>query len=557
MLTHIHIKNFTIIDELTLDLRSGLTVLTGETGAGKSIWIDALTLALGERADSRCIRPQSTRCEITAIFDISQIPAATEWLAHQAFEPDTQCIFYRLLSDDGRSRSSINGRSVPLQTMRELAELLINICSQNQHQNLLKREQLLLLLDAYAGTQDLRSKLVKIYTDWQDAKKQLENFASLSENRRTGLELLDFYIQEFNDANVEKLDFKTINQEHQALSHAENQIQNYQATLGLLMQDENPAIISLLYQAIKQCNASHSFSEKTHKIVELLNNALVYSEEAAQELRHLVNTIEINPERLSELEEKINTLHQLARKHKINTEDLNHFYQSLCQEKATLSQDHQDLDTLKIQTEKLESDYKNTAEKLTTQRKQAAEKLEQLITEKIKTLGMPQAQLSIQLLPHASPSAQGMEQIDFWVSTNPGQPLQALNKVASGGELSRIALAIQVSIQGEQMTPTWVFDEVDVGIGGATAEIVGKLLRELSLHHQVLCITHLAQVAAQGHHHLQVKKETDTSTTTTHISTLNPKERTQEIARMLGGLKVTEQTLAHAENMLSLVVEEV
>lgn len=553
MLTHIHIKNFTIIDELTLDLRPGLTVLTGETGAGKSIWVDALALALGERADSSSIRPNSTRCEITAIFDISQIPAATAWLANQAFEPDTQCIFYRLLSNDGRSRSSINGRSVPLQVMRELAGLLINICSQNQHQNLLKREQGLLLLDAYAGTHHLRSNLGKIYTDWQQAKKQLQDFANINENRRTRLELLDFYIQELSDFDIEKINFNDINEQHQQLSHAENRLASYQQTLTLLAEDESSAVVQLLYRAIKQLSTMTHQDKNAKKIVGLLNNALVHSEEAVHELRHACVSVEIDPKQLTELEEKINTLHQLARKHKINTEDLNHFYQTLCQEKATLNQDNQDLDTLKIQIEKLEADYKISAKKLTAQREQAAKKLKELITEKIKILGMPQAQFSIQLLPHASPSAQGMEQVDFWVSTNPGQPLQPLSKVASGGELSRIALAIQVSTQGEHTTPTWVFDEVDVGIGGATAEIVGKLLRELSVNNQVLCITHLAQVAAQGHHHLQVKKTIKDTNTTTHISILNPQERTQEIARMLGGLKVTEQTLAHAENMLSLV----
>ena len=280
---------------------------------------------------------------------------------------------------------------------------------------------------------------------------------------------------------------------------------------------------------------------------------MLHSEEAAHELRHLVNTLEVNPGRLSELEERINKMHELARKHKINTENLNHFNQTLCQERALLSQDNQNLDALKIQTEKLETDYKISAKKLTARREKAAKKLERLITEKINILGMPQAQFSIQLLAHASPSAQGMEQVNFWVSTNPGQPLQALSKVASGGELSRIALAIQVIAQSEHMIPTWVFDEVDVGIGGATAEIVGKLLRELSANKQVLCITHLAQVAAQGHQHLQVKKIIQDTKTTTHMSSLSSEERIQEIARMLGGLKVTQQTLAHAENMLSLV----
>ena len=553
MLAHIHIKNFTIIDELTLDLHAGLTVLTGETGAGKSIVIDALALALGERADNACIRPNNPRCEITAVFDISKIPAATEWLAAQEFEPDSQCIFYRMLSEDGRSRSSINGRTVPLQLLRELAALVVNICSQNQQQTLLKREQPLLLLDAFAGTQSLREDLGKIYNDWQRANKQLQTFATISESRDARLELLNFYIQELTDLAVAQLDFNELNQQHQQLNHAENRLACYQQSLGLLAENESSAIVPALYQIIKQLNAMPHQDSNTTKIIELLNNALIHTEEATHELRHARDSVEINPQQLAELEEKINNMHQLARKHQVNTQDLPAFYQKLCNELATLNQTDQDLDTLKAQIAKLSLEYYERAKKLTAQREQAAKKLAQQITEQIKTLGMPQAQFVLQLSPHPSPTAHGMEQIEFLVSVNPGQPLQALGKVASGGELSRIALAIQVITHGEQMTATMIFDEVDVGIGGSTAEIVGKLLRQLSANSQVLCITHLPQVAAQGHQHLQVKKTMQDTTTTATICTLNEKEKIQEIARMLGGIKITEQTLAHAENMLSLV----
>ena len=543
MLSHIHIKNFALIDELALDFQKGLTVLTGETGAGKSIIIDALALALGERADngSSYIRNEQTRCEITAIFDIRNIPAAVQWLAKQEFEPENQCIFYRMISSDGRSRSSINGRILPLQSLRELAALLITIFSQNQHQALLKRQQPLVLLDAFSGSQLLSKKVEKIYIDWQQASNTLKKLVALRENQDQRKDLINFYIQELDNINIKNTDFFTIQQEYQELNQAENYLENYNYILNLLPN----TVTQGLYQAIKKIN--------TPPITELLNNALLYTEEAIQALRLACNTIEINPDKLAILEEQINTRHTLARKHRVNTEDLPVLYQKLCTELTELNQADQNLDNLKIQIEKYAQDYNIYAEKLSLIRNQAAKKLGELITEQIKTLGMPQAQFTVQLLPQSSPAIFGMEQVEFLVSVNPGQPLQAINKVASGGELSRIALALHVTTQEENKAPTMVFDEVDVGIGGSTAERVGKLLRQLSNKNQILCITHLPQVAAQGQQHWQVKKNILGDETYTTIIPLSPAEKIQEIARMLGGITITPQTLAHAESMLSLV----
>lgn len=550
MLTYIHIKNFMIVSELALDLSTGLTVLTGETGAGKSILMDALALATGGRADSKVIRTECSRCEVTAIFDISRMPEAVAWLEAQAFEPNTTCILHRVLTDDGRSRSSVNGRHLPLQSVRELAERLINICSQNHYQTLLRREQPLLLLDAYANNESLRGDLKKTYTQWQKANHELIELQNLNNDKNHRLELVHFYVQELDTLNLEKVNFSAINQRYEQLKQAENHLATYQE----LSQQLKNTVMDSLYQSIKKLTSIKNPDKHTTSVIDLLHHALIYIGEAMQSLRSTLNELEINPTELAELEEKINTFHALARKHHVHVEDLPQCYRALCEEFKSIHKSEQDLDNLTLQVKTLSEDYAKKAKQLTNQRQQAAKKLGVLITEQIKRLGMHQAEFTVQLLPHSSPSAMGMEHVEFLVSMNPGQPLQPLSKTASGGELSRVALAIQVIMQSKQMTATMVFDEVDIGIGGSTAEMVGQLLRKLAKNNQVLCITHLPQVAAQGHQHVQIKKIIEDKTTFTTVSVLNTTEKIQEIARMLGGVKITEQTIAHAQSMLDSVV---
>lgn len=552
MLAHIHIKNFTIIDQLDLEFQSGLTVLTGETGAGKSIVIDAIELVLGGRAEGQIIRPGCDRCEITLIFALKSASAAQQWLAEHELTGENECIVQRIITSDGRSRSLINSQTCTLQMTRELGALLVNTHNQHQHQALLKTEHQRQLLDAFANHSILCKQVKQLYQQWQQLQLQWNNLRTKTTDRDARLELLKYQVQELDQLALTENELTELEQEHKRLAHGEQLINQCQAALDYINDNEKFSVLAGLYQAIQQIENLQNLNKSVATAAELLNHAIIHTEEASSELRHFLTGLELDPERLAEIEQRLNKIHDIARKHQTKPEQLSTMHQQLTQQLTQLEDADEQLQQLQQQLDKTTLEYQQAADKLTQSRQKAAEKLSQLVTQKIQTLGMPQGKLQIQLQKHkdTTPTANGQENVEFVVTANPGQPLQPLNKVASGGELSRISLAIHVITAQQETTPTLIFDEVDVGVGGSIAEIIGQLLRELGNNNQILCITHLPQVAAQGQHHLQVKKHSTENSTLTQIEALSPEKKVAEIARMLGGIKITERTLEHAREMV-------
>lgn len=551
MLTHIHIQNFTIIEHLDLELKPNLTVLTGETGAGKSIILDALELTLGGRADGGMIRNGHERCEISASFDISNIPTAQQWLIERDLDvQDFILILRRVITSDGRSRGYIQNQPVPIQSLRELGALLVNIHGQHEHQILLKREKQQHLLDAYAGLRSLAQQVAKHYTEWRTSQETLEQFRAAAQARSARSELLRYQIQELDTLGLVFNEIELLEQEYKQLTHAEQLLKEGHIALNYLKQDDNSAL-SLLHRTQKLLHSLQAVDQQASSLS--LETAILETQETGHALQAYLEKLEVNPERLSFVEQRLQTIHDLARKHQIQPNDLLRLHQQFIEEYKQLENADTQCQILDSTIQEQLNLYQTLAIELSQKRQKAAEKISQKITQYMHGLGMPGGQFQAQLEPISQqPNIHGLEQALFLVNTNPGQTLQPLSKVVSGGELSRISLAIQLIRAQDDDTPTLVFDEVDVGIGGGTAEMVGKLLRKLGATTQVLCVTHLPQVAAQGHHHLHVNKQAIENSTITQIKWLSADEKIQEVARMLGGLTITQQTLAHAKEMLEL-----
>jgi DNA repair protein RecN (Recombination protein N) len=553
MLKHIYIKNFTIISQLDLELHPGLTVLTGETGAGKSIVVDALSLVLGERFDVNLIRHETERCEISACFDVTSIPKAQDWLHAQALDEGEECIISRIITRDGRSKNTINGRPCALQQLRELGEYLVHIHSQNQQYALLKQDYQRELLDAFAQHSDLCAQVQSFYLQWQEAVKALETAQSSFHDKHSQIELWQFQSSELDKLNLKPGEIAELGSEHKQLSNAEQLISSCQSAYALLEENEQMSVLKQLNAAQQQINHLLDVDSQFQNVAELIRLAIVHTQESADELRHYLENFNLDPERLQWIDRRLSNIQDLARKHRIKPEQLYELQENLRNKLKDLECSDQHLEKLQQDITQCSEAYQKCAAKLSTQRTAAAKNLGKIVNQSIAQLGMPNGQFQIELLRLPHFSAFGNERIEFLISTNPGQPLQPLNKAASGGELSRIALAIQVATAQTTTVPSLIFDEVDVGIGGGTAEIVGRLLKTLSKSAQILCITHLPQVAAQGHQHLQVAKQVDKGSTSTAISLLSQDEKIHEIARMLGGVKITQTTLEHARELLSLV----
>lgn len=554
MLTHIHIKDFALIENLEIELQSGFTVVTGETGAGKSILIDAIELALGQRADNSIIRQGSERCDIALNFNIDNLPEAKQWLIEHDFASDNECIIRRIINNDSRSRSIVNGNNCPVQLLRELGNLLINIHGQHEHQTLLKRDKQRQLLDNFAGHSDLCQQVQHSYQQWRESQNALEKMQAANANRDGKLELLRYQVQELEELGLTVNETETLELEYKKLANAEQLINHCNTALNLLDEDEQTTALKQLHAAINQLEHIKSLDSKINNAAALLNQAIIQTEEATHELHGYLQGLELNPERLQWLEQRLNRIYELARKHRVKTNELSTLSKTFKTELQQLEHADEYLQTMQQQIAQLEKNYKQYAELLSTSRKQAAKKLAAAVTAKIQTLGMVSGKFDIQFDTVIEINSNGAERIEFIISANKGQAPQPLHKVASGGELSRIGLAIHVITAQKENTATLIFDEVDTGISGGIAEIVGKLLRDLGKnadsYTQVLCITHLPQVAAQGHQHLQVQKQTLKNLTQTRIVPLSSAERIDEVARMLGGVKITAQTLAHAKEML-------
>ncbi len=552
MLTQINIKNFTIIDELDLSLQQGLTSITGETGAGKSIMIDAIELALGKRAPSDIIKHDKTRADISIEFSIKENPAAIEFLVGNELDDAENCLIRRTIHKDGRSKSYINGIPTTLQTLRTLGDLLINIHGQHEFQTLLKREQQLKLLDNFAHHDDLLALVKATYLEWLNAKNEFDDLTQKMSSIVERQEFLTFQLKELNALNLQPGEIETINQEHEQLANADTLLSNCQLALNALSKDENLSSTKLLYQAQQAVGQIEQYDDRLKDISALINNAIIQTEEATTDLRHFLDRVDLNPERLQYIEERLAKIHGLSKKHRALPEELVALQIKMQDELDKLENRDEFLESLKANLAQKEKNYFAAAKKLSKSRQKSAKKLDTMVTDNMQQLGMKGGNFSIAFEPRAEnkPHIAGQEKISFLVSANPGQPLQPLSKVASGGELSRISLAIQVITAKHSDTPTLIFDEVDAGIGGSIAEIVGKLLKELGESTQTLCITHLPQVAAKGHHHLTVSKRHKDNATTTQITYLENDNRINEIARMSGGIKITEQTIAHAKAML-------
>ena len=558
MLTHIHIKNFTIVDELELDLRTGMTALTGETGAGKSILIDAIGLALGDRADNSFVRNGSERAEITLMFGIHRQKAVNVWLKDRELNSDDECIVRRVISHDGPSKGFINGSPAPMQSLRELGDMLVDIHGQHEHQSLMKTDAQRQILDDFAGNGELLEKLSLHYQTWKHAKQQMEQLGGSLEDRNNRIELLSYQVQELRALDLSKDELKTLEQDHKRLANASQLIETCQNLLNNLQDNDSTAVITLLENAAIDLQQSQQYEPRLEAIAGMINTAAIQAQEGARELRDVVDSLDIDPERLQDIDQRLGIIHDLARKHRVTAEELPDVLTRLDTELTTLEDAEGHLKKLQDKINNTESAYRDQAKVLSKKRQQAATRLAKTITDNMQQLGMPGGRFEVELvsIESESLSPKGLERVEFMVSANPGQPLKPLRKVASGGELSRISLAIQVVSAKGSRIPTLVFDEVDVGIGGGVAEIVGQQLRTLASNNQVCCVTHLAQVAAQAHDHLVINKTTAQNSTEVTVRPITDEDRTDEIARMLGGIKITAQTKAHAREMIAFAGKE-
>ncbi|WP_277052831.1 DNA repair protein RecN [Zestomonas thermotolerans] len=553
MLVHLSVRNYAIVEHLDLELEGGMTVITGETGAGKSIMLDALGLALGDRADSDAVRPGADKADILASFDLAEIPEARAWLAERDLDGDGPCILRRVITAEGRSRGYINGTPCPLSDLKALGELLIDIHSQHEHQSLLKPDTHRRLLDEYAGCHELARQVQLAAQRWQQTRQELERLSRSSDEQRARHQLLSYQLEELDNLALGEHELEQLEQEHKALANAGNLIAACQQVLDLCSESDAGNVLSALTSSLNRLTAFPNSGGALGEAINLLASAQIQVEEAVGELNRFIDTFDANPLRLQQLEERLDAIYTLARKHRVQPAELHELQQRLLDELEGLNADDQAVERLGEELAAYARHYQEKARELSVRRGEAAASLAAAVEQEMQRLGMPGGRFAIELHPReqAEPHAAGLEQVEFQVSANPGQPLKPLAKVASGGELSRISLAIQVITAQTSRVPTLVFDEVDVGIGGPTAEVVGQLLRRLGERGQVLTVTHLPQVAAQGHHHLFVHKARDQGSTQTAVARLGKDGRIEEIARMLGGVDLTKESLAHARKMVS------
>jgi DNA repair protein RecN (Recombination protein N) len=547
MLSHISISNYTIVSQLEMEFASGMTVITGETGAGKSIMLDALGLCLGDRADPKAVRHECPRADITATFDIADIPAASAWLNSRDLLDGDECLMRRVVTAEGRSRAYINGSTSTLQDCAELGALLIDIHSQHAHQSMLRKPVQRELLDAYAGHQKLARQLEQTASDWLRAQRELELLTGAKDEQTARAQLLAYQVEELDDLALTEGELAELEQEQKLLANAEQILESAHAALDLCDAQETGT-----RQALQLLSGDTHTGPAAEGARELLDSAAIQLSEARSEIQRHIDGAEVNPERLDEVQRRLELIYDVARKHRVMPEEVMPLHQRLQEELAGLEGSTERIAQLQAEMQQLDEAYRKDADKLSKQRAKAGKKLVKSAAEILSSLAMAQCQLEIALQARESqaPHPHGNEDIEFLISTNPGAAPQPLGKIASGGELSRISLAIQVVTASTGTVPSMVFDEVDVGIGGAVAEVVGKLLRDLAGKAQVLCVTHLPQVAAQGHQHLQVSKSSSKKSVETSLTALQSESKVEEIARMLGGVKITKQTLAHAREML-------
>lgn len=556
MLKHLYIRNFAIIDELELDFKPGMTALTGETGAGKSILLGALNLVLGDRADNDSIKQGCEYAEIVAEFDTSHLEDVTSWLVTQELNADEECILRRRITKDGRSRAYVNSTPVNLQVIRELAEMLIDIHGQHEHQSMMKSTVQRQLLDDFAKHSSLLEAVSNLYVELKLVEEQLHHLQLTSNEQNDRLDLLRFQTQELDTLALEANEYELLNKQHKRLANAEKISTTVQQAIHQLSEDDNTNIQSAVSFIINSLADINELDGTLEPVSEMLTEALVQIDESVSLLQNYNDNVELDSSQLATTEQRIQEILDLARKHRVEAESLHELHEKLQKELHDIDHVDERLEQLSKQQKVIEEQYSTACDKLSTSRKKAAGKLNKSITRSMQTLGMSGGRFEITLEPSTNKrSAYGHDHIEFTVTANAGQKCKPIARVASGGELARISLAIQMIIADSSKIPSLIFDEVDSGIGGGIAEIVGQHLRTLGSSknnkaNQVICITHLPQVASQAHQHLRVEKQTQKRKTTSQVVTLNEEQRRQEIARMLSGVEVTEQSLAHADEMI-------
>jgi DNA repair protein RecN (Recombination protein N) len=551
VLQHLHIRNLAVVDEVEVELTAGLTVLTGETGAGKSILVDALGLAIGERADSDAVRPGAKRAEISASFGITEQDPASAWLVANDLDEDTECVIRRVVTSEGRSRGYINGNSVPMQKLRELGGMLVDICGQQAHQSLTKAENQRLLLDQHGDLGALVHAYQDAFEQWQNLQ---QNYAALDQARadqNNRLDLLRFQAQELDALGAQPGELEQVEKAHRLAANISLIQEGAGAALQLLYENEQASAYDMTSRARSQLEELAELDGELAALTQMLKEAEIQITEAADSLRHYLDRETRDAGNLTQLENRLAAMQDLARKHRIKVSALPELTEQLHTELDDIEHADDRLDELQQQLTEKFAALNSLGKKLTSARKKAAKSLQQKVSANMQQLGMPEGTFKVCFSALDEPGRHGAERVEFHVAINPGMPAGPLAKVASGGELSRVSLGIQVAASDRTNTPTMIFDEVDAGVGGSTADIVGDKLRGLAGNCQVMCVTHLPQVASKGHAHFRVSKLSDGKNTRTRVAALTQNERVEELARMLGGVKITDRTREHAAEMLA------
>jgi len=553
MLMNLQVRDFAIVDRIDIEFEPGMTVLTGETGAGKSILVDALGLVLGDRGSAQLVRDGARRAEFAAGFDVSNQPAVSDWLEEQALDLDGECLLRRVVNADGRSRAFINGNAVPLSQLKSLGELLLDIHGQHFHQSLGRRDVQRDLLDHFGGLLEDRALVATHYIEWKTLTERLEQLRTAESDRASRLDLLTFQLQELDTLAIKCGEFEELSGERQKLQNSGRLAEGVNSALGQIFDEDAGNANSLIADATRTIEQLANVDKGLEPVIELLHSASIQVSEAADALRRYADSIDMDPARRDSVEERLDAIQTLARKHRAEPDELPALSETLRAEYDTLTHADERGRELEQQAKAAMAEYVRLAETLSTARASAATRFAEAVTDAMHGLGMPGGvfEVAIAGLDPASGRPWGLDDIEFRISANPGQAPQALAKIASGGELSRMSLAIQVIASDGSAIPTMVFDEVDSGVGGGVAEMVGRRLQELGTDRQVLCVTHLPQVASLADQHFRISKVTDGKTTRTQVHPLDRDERIEELARMLGGVEITRKTLDHAAEMLA------
>ncbi|MGI9248723.1 MAG: DNA repair protein RecN [Woeseiaceae bacterium] len=549
----LQVRDFAIVDQIDIEFKAGMTVLTGETGAGKSILVDALGLVLGERGGAQLVREGAIRAEFAAEFDVSELQSAQTWLEDQALDMDDECLLRRVINADGRSRAFINGNSVSLSQLKSLGELLLDIHGQHFHQSLGRRSIQRDLLDHFGGLLDKRATTEKSFMAWKTVADRLQQLTEAESDRASRLDLLSFQLQELDGLALGPGEVHDLQAERQKLQNSGRLAEGVNSALQGLFENDVGNANSLVADAVREIETLLDYDSTLAPILEMLNSASIQVTEAAESLRRYGDSIDMDPGRRDWVLERLDSIQTVSRKHRVSADELPALADKLRHEHDELSHAEERGRELEQQTETARKQYTKLARALSTARRKASTLFATSVTEAMKSLGMPGGvfEVSLTTLDDASAHPWGIDEIDFLISANPGQTAQPLAKIASGGELSRMSLAIQVIASDGSEIPTMVFDEVDSGVGGGVAEMVGRRLQELGANRQVLCVTHLPQVASLADQHFRINKVTDGKSTRTRLHVLSEDERIDELARMLGGVEITRKTLDHAAEMLA------